>query len=214
LVHAADDRSVMESLQSLPSVAASVRAIAAGKPYVVGPSAIGLRDNPYGPSPLPNPDGVRRAMSGADPRQRGLFNAAWSLGYVARFAVGGASRVALSAPVGAFGIADGDVPYPVFSVIQGCAVLRGATVHGSATTCEEAVLALLAAFPDRWELWIANLTAEAREVLLPQPFRDAALSRLDVETAAGGFESSTARPAGGVVRLDSYAVLRCRAARV
>ena len=37
-VHAGDDRSVMETLESLPAVAASVREIIGGKPFVVGPS--------------------------------------------------------------------------------------------------------------------------------------------------------------------------------
>ena len=43
VVHEVDDRSVMETLQSLPSIIGSVRAMAAGKPYRVGPSAIGMR---------------------------------------------------------------------------------------------------------------------------------------------------------------------------
>ena len=49
LVHAGDDRSVTEGLEALPAYrrAASARFIA-DKPYAVGPSAIGMRDNPYG----------------------------------------------------------------------------------------------------------------------------------------------------------------------
>jgi hypothetical protein len=37
LVHAADDLSVMETLQALPAIAASARAIAGERPFVVGP---------------------------------------------------------------------------------------------------------------------------------------------------------------------------------
>ena len=89
IFHAGDDRSAMEGLESLPYLAKSVAAFIDGKPYHVGPSAIGLRMNPYGEAPMANPRNIRQAMNGMDPRQRGLFAAAWSVGFVARFAKGG-----------------------------------------------------------------------------------------------------------------------------
>ena len=51
IFHAGDDRSAMEGLESLPYLAKSVAAFIDGKPYHVGPSAIGLRMNPYGEAP-------------------------------------------------------------------------------------------------------------------------------------------------------------------
>src|SRR5277367_3487185 len=63
LVHAGDDRSVTESLESLPHTTKSVRNIVGERPYVVGPSAIGMRDNPYGQAPMPNPGNIRQARS-------------------------------------------------------------------------------------------------------------------------------------------------------
>ena len=104
LVHAGDDRSVAETLELLPHIARSVRAIVGGKPYAVGPSGIGMRDNPYGQTTTPNPDNVRQAMNRNDPRQRGLLGAAWSLGYFAHFAAGGARQIALGGAVGPFGL--------------------------------------------------------------------------------------------------------------
>ena len=83
-----------------------------------------------------NPQNVRQAMNGMDPRQRGLFAAAWSVGFVARFAAGGASAITLGGGAGEFGIAyaKGDYPqpwfddnggiYPVYHVIKGLAGLR------------------------------------------------------------------------------------------
>ncbi len=203
IVHAADDLSVMESLEALPAVIASVRAIAGEKPFAVGPSAIGFRDNPYGAAPLDNARGIRQPMSGADPRQRDQFNAAWTLGYIARFAAGGAARVAVSAPVGPFGIVDGDGAFPVLTVIQGCAALRGATVHAAPASCERDVLALLAVQPDWRELWLANLTPESRMVRLPASFRGAEMLRLDHEGARHERCHET-------VRLGAYSVARCR----
>jgi hypothetical protein len=162
-VHAGDDRSVMETLESLPFVTASVRAIAGDKPFVVGPSSIGMRDNPYGAAPLDNPGDARMAMAGRDPRQREPFNAAWTLGYVARMAAGGAARIAVSAPVGDFGILGEDGPYPVFAVMAGLTRLRGATLYEATTSRERDVLALRAGE----EVWLANLTAESVRVAVP-----------------------------------------------
>ncbi|MGH6960818.1 MAG: hypothetical protein ACREE7_10060, partial [Dongiaceae bacterium] len=81
IVHAADDISVMETLEALPYVVNSTRAFIAGKPYRIGPSSIAARDNPYGASTAANPQNQRICLARMDPRQRGLFGAAWTLGY-------------------------------------------------------------------------------------------------------------------------------------
>ena len=66
LVHAGDDRSVAEGLEALPHIARSVRAIVGDTPYAVGPSAIGMRDNPYGQATAPNP---RQHPAGDEPQR-------------------------------------------------------------------------------------------------------------------------------------------------
>ncbi len=48
IVHAADDVSVMETLESLPFIFESARAIAPGRPYRMTTSAVGAWTNPYG----------------------------------------------------------------------------------------------------------------------------------------------------------------------
>src|ERR1700751_4108680 len=83
-----------------------------GKPYHVGPSAIGLRMNPYGEAPMANPHNIRQAMNRMDPRQRGLFAGAWSVGFVAQFAKCGASGITLGEAVGELGIVYGKTDYP------------------------------------------------------------------------------------------------------
>jgi D-apionolactonase len=56
IVHAADDLSVMESLEALPPIVRSGRAIIGkDKAYWIGPSTIGLLNNPYGEGVLENP---------------------------------------------------------------------------------------------------------------------------------------------------------------
>src|SRR5690606_28192875 len=105
--------------------------------YTVGPSAIGLRDNPYGEAPVANTRNIRQAVNFNDLRQRGIIVAAWNLGYFSAFAVGGAEAIALGGAVGPFGVLSvpTDFPqpgfegkgelYPVWHVLGGLARLRG-----------------------------------------------------------------------------------------
>jgi hypothetical protein len=83
IVHAADDESVMETLECLPHVFGSARALIGSAGYRLGLVAIGMRSNPYGAATKENPEQVRMAMAHSDPRQRGLFGAAWALGALA-----------------------------------------------------------------------------------------------------------------------------------
>ena len=140
LVHAGDDRSVTEGLEALPYMAKSVNAFAPGKPFAVGPSAIGMRFNPYGAAPMANPNDIRQAMNRNDPRQRGLIGAAWYLAYYAHFAQGGAEAVALGGLTGPFAIVHSRTTYrqawfdetggvyPAFHVIRGLSRLGGANL--------------------------------------------------------------------------------------
>jgi len=103
IVHAADDLSVMETLEALPHVFASARALAGTGGYRLGLVAIGARSNPYGAKTADNPDQRRVPMAQVDPRQRGLFAAAFAVGVMAATAGFGIARVALAAPSGPFG---------------------------------------------------------------------------------------------------------------
>lgn len=182
IFHAGDDRSAMEGLESLPYLAKTVRSFIADKPYHVGPSAIGLRMNPYGEAPMPNPGNIRQAMNGMDPRQRGLFAAAWSVGFVARFAKGGASALTLGSGTGEFGIAyaKADYPqpwfdenggiYPVYHAIKGLAKLRQQPLIDLEISAPSEIQAVATAQDGGIELWLANLTKGTKEVeLAPRP---------------------------------------------
>ncbi len=229
IVHAADDVSVMESLQALPWVFRTAQALARGKPYWIGPSAIGMRFNPYGASPMPNPDNVRKAMVEVDPRQRGIFNAAWTLGYVARAVAGSVAALCLSAPAGPFGIAwrpmgwkqpwfDERVAtasvFPVYHVIAGLAPWAGAVVREVECSDPAALAAVAFETSEGFEVWLANLTPEPRVVDLQGMQSTAVIERVDGET----FESCCSGPNGlsttatvanpSTVALDAYAVLR------
>ncbi|MFO1039595.1 MAG: hypothetical protein U1E45_22345 [Geminicoccaceae bacterium] len=204
VVHAADDLSVMETLESLPHVFRSTRAFAGGKAYHVGPANIGMAFNPYGASTSPNPDRLKRTMVTDDPRCGAQFGAAWATGYLARAVQGGLDSVTLLAPAGFFGIVQDGRPTTSFHVIKGFAALAGAAVVQTASSDPQRVLAAAAKTGGVTSLWIANLTGE------PLTVGVAGLRSPRVEVLAGGgsgFQSS-ALGSDGSLELDAYAVAR------
>jgi hypothetical protein len=176
MVHAGDDRSVTETLESLPHIAQSVRAMVEKKSWYVGPSAIGMRDNPYGAQVADNPDDIRQAMNGNDPRQRGLLGAAFDIGYFAHFAYGGATAVALGGLVGSFGSVSIKTPwkqpyfdehqgvYPVYHARRALSQLAGGKLLAASTSSPRDVQLIAAKTARGTELIIANLTGENVEV--------------------------------------------------
>jgi hypothetical protein len=227
IFHAGDDRSAMETLESIPYLAKSAQSFIGGKPYHVGPSSIGLRMNPYGETPMANPDNIRQAMNGMDPRQRGLFAAAWSLGFVARFTLGRASAITLGGGVGEFGIAyakmdylqpwfdeNGGV-YPVYHVFKGLAALRGKPLIDLTVSTPREIQAIAAATDDGVEVWIANLTNRLKSVELLPEFtgKVAVLAAAEFESATRDFSAMNSLERGFAdkrLSLAPYAVARLR----
>lgn len=103
-VHAADEASVMETLETLPDVFASAAKLAEGRPVDVGLAAIGFWTNPYGERLAENPDWNVRTLSDRDPRMRGLFAASWIVRYLAHAAAGGIRRVGVGSVSGPLGL--------------------------------------------------------------------------------------------------------------
>ena len=230
IFHAGDDRSAMEGLESLPYLARSVQAFIDDKPYHMGPSSIGLRMNPYGEAPMANPHNIRQAMNGMDPRQRGLFAAAWSVGFFARFAKGGASAITLGAGVGEFGIAHAkmDYPqpwfdenggiYPVYHAIKGLAALRGQPLVDLVISTPREIQAIAAERDGDIEIWIANLTEQTKTVELASKLAGSAsiLSASEFERATKDYsamDSLEHRFTDEALILPPYAVARLRGQR-
>jgi D-apionolactonase len=199
IVHAADDRSVMESLEALRTVALSTRAMIGNAAYRVGPSAIGCRDNPYGKAPFENPGNGRVPLAKVDPRQRGLLNAAWTLGYVAAFARGRVEAIALGAPTGPFGYIhrgaeyaqpyydDLQAPavYPAFHVVAGLATASGKALRVAKPSRPGIVDAIAYGAGAETTLWIANVTAAKQTVeLATRPRAKGTIAVLDDEAFA------------------------------
>ncbi|MER8444902.1 hypothetical protein NKH52_17065 [Mesorhizobium sp. M1066] len=168
IVHAADDLSIMQSLEALPFITQSVRSIFGAKPYRIGPSTIAMRQNPYGGATKPNPGGQRIAMADSDPRHAGLFGAAWTIGYAARVAPAGLEMLTLSSFTGPFGVlassgepvAEGS-PRPIFRAIKGLCEMAGLAHVAARTSDETRVLALAGrSTSGKTIVWLANLTAD------------------------------------------------------
>jgi len=225
ILHAGDDATVIENLASLPSLTATVRHIAADKPFVVGPSAIGMRMNPYGDAPVRNLANTRQAMNENDPRQRGLLGAAWALGYVAQMAHGGAQAVALGGTTGAQGVLA--IPqawpqpyfdalidkttggyFPIFHVQRLLAQFAGRTLL-EATTSSQHVAVLAFRSDNTTTVLLANLCPAPITIALPSNMTHlCVLDTAHFEQACqrADFFTTLAPAAGKQLTLSAYAV--------
>ena len=226
MVHASDDITAMENLEAVPHIIKSTRAFAGDLPYRAGPSTIGARDNPYGETSTLNPQNGRLALARMDPRQRGLLGAAWNLGYVAHMARGHVEAVALSAPVGEFGVIyakmDYEQPwydlrgggvYPAYRVIKGMAAAAGKPMLATELSDPASVQAVAYRDRDRMIIWLANLTGEPQQVMI-EGFEGkfGMLAEMDLDSfiaATAGTDDLEARKSPiGQLDLGAYAVAR------
>lgn len=123
IVHAADDVSVMETLEAVPHIARSARAIIGSRDYRIGPATIAMRQNPYGSRTIPNPDGGRVCMTDDDPRHRGAFAAAYALGLAAALAPFDIAVWTPATLYGPRGVVDNSGPLP--QVLRALAGIAG-----------------------------------------------------------------------------------------
>jgi len=207
VVHAADDRSMMENLDSFRHICETVRAFTGQLPHRIVAANIGLETGPG--DPAPNPKNERVPMARFDPRQRGLFGAAWSLGAMAELAAGGVDAVTMGALAGEFALTHGAGVYPACHVVTGMAAAAGRRMFAVAGPQQGRIAGLAYEAAGGAHLWLANLTEEAQVVALRTPATRAAI--LDERTfAAAGrdpdFMRTTGRSIGGSLEIGAYGV--------
>ncbi|NEI97537.1 D-apionate lactonase [Rhizobium ruizarguesonis] len=199
IVHAADDLSVMQTLEALPFITRSVRAIYGDKPYRIGPSTIPMRQNPYGSRTMDNPAGGRIPMANRDPRHNGRFAEAFALGYAIQVLDADLECLTLSALSGPFGLIAGPAEptgqggrRPLFNTVRTLSRLAGASWQACVSSSPSEVLAFAARDAAGARLHVVNLTGEERTIdcgacrpadadkeLLLAPFATAALPLAD-----------------------------------
>jgi hypothetical protein len=179
-VHAADDASVIETLEALPRIFASAAALAPGAAYRLGLISIGARTNPYGAGVAPNPRQARVPLAEADPRQRGLFAAAWAVGVLAATEASAVESLCLAAPLGPFGVIYqkaawpqplfDDNPeatvFPLFHVVRAARSLAGRP-RLALGALPAPLVGIAAKMPAATTLIVANPGTAARRLTLP-----------------------------------------------
>jgi hypothetical protein len=205
----------METHEALPYQVATARGFIDKTAYRIGPSSIGCRDNPYGQTVAPNPDNQRICLAKSDPRQRGLFGAAWTLGYVASLAPTGVDAVSLGAPTGPLGLihsrGESALPYydalsdaavyPAFHVVAGLTRAAGAPLVAAVSSDAASVRCLAYRAAGATLLWLANMTASTQTTHL----NHAGARPFGIVLDEASFERATTAPAAfqaGVRALD------------
>ncbi|SEL08296.1 hypothetical protein [Pacificibacter marinus] len=129
IVHAADDLSVMETLEAIPHITRTARDIIGARAYRIGPASIAMRQNPYGDRTIPNPEGLRVCMADDDPRHRGQFGAAYVVGLACALAP---ADIAIWTPAALYGprgvVTDGQKTGPITDALKQLAALAGQPV--------------------------------------------------------------------------------------
>ncbi len=126
IVHAADDLAVMETLEAIPHITRSARAIFGHLPYRIGPATIAMRQNPYGTRTIPNPYGHRIPMAEDDPRHRGQFGAAYVIGLATALA---AANIAVWTPAALYGPRGASPDWPISQALAVLSPLAGQPVR-------------------------------------------------------------------------------------
>jgi hypothetical protein len=207
VVHAADDRSMMENLASFRHIRETVHAFAGAVPHRIVAANIGLEVGPG--DPAPNPDDLRVPMARRDPRQRGLFGAAWTLGAVAELATGGVDAVTLGALAGEFGLTQGASLHPIYHVVAGMAAAAGRRTIAVSGLAGGKMTGLAHEAPSGARLWLANLTDQPQRVALGMSAARAEV--LDETTFAEAardpdFMRATGRSVNAIMEIGAYGV--------
>lgn len=219
IVHAADDRSVMQTLEALPFITRSVRALYPDLAYRIGPSTIAMRQNPYGSRTMENPGGSRIPMANRDPRHTGLFAAAFALGTAISVAPAGLDGLTLSAVTGPFGLIAGEgepapagTLRPLATPLAWLAELAGCPFQALRVSDPSYVLAIRVERGGQTTVLLANLTPQAQRIDLSSlDLPDTATClRLDAKSLAAAAKGDLSRQAmdGGPLDLPAYAVAR------
>ena len=185
IVHAADDQSVMQTVEALPHITASVRGIWPKLAYRLGPSCLAPRRNPYGEDTAPNPRHERIALASSDPRHAGRFGAAWTVAYAACCAGEGLDVLAMHESHGPNGPCGGEPlvassaersVVPAWQALQVLASAQGARLVPIADLPSDAAGLAWTRDGSHFDLLVANTGPTTIDFELPDSFETAGLN--------------------------------------
>jgi D-apionolactonase len=195
-IHAFTDIDVMECLDAQAETVRSARAIAGDKVVAISPITLRRRVNFHASGdPPPTPPG--ELPDAVDVRQSALFGAAWTAGSLKYVSESGASSVTYYETTGWLGVvertAGGKLPerfrslagqaFPLYHPLADASEWRGADVLLCDSSDPLAAVALAVRVDGAPRLLIANLTAEARDVVVDALDGQLGLRRLNEATA-------------------------------
>ncbi len=209
IVHASDDMSVCETLETLPQIFESAQAIGGGCAYRLGLMSIGMRSNPYGAAVAENPDLVRRTMAREDPRQQGLFAAAWAVGLLAATQGSGVEALCPAAPGGPFALTSPDLAtfFPLFHVIKKASTMSGQK-RRTLESIPKGVFAIGIDDDNHTSMMVANVSTVACSVTLEKKGNIATLDSTTYESATrdANWLNTAAQVLGNQIQLEPYGI--------
>jgi hypothetical protein len=195
-VHAFDDTTLVENLDSLPWLAESARAFLGHLPLAISPVTLRPRERPDSPRFAKPPE----APFSVDPRQRTSLASGWTLGFLAAAAENGISSLTFFETVGPKGVLDGDEVFPLYELFHALAWPAADEIVLARSSRPDLVRALALRSQGAVRLFLANVTAEKVEVVV---------SGLGEHVRVGPLGEAAGEPArGAVCSLDSHEVLQ------
>ena len=191
-IHASDDLTVMQNLETIEWIVKSSRKMIGASKYHLGPSSISTRVNPYGKSINKNPQHRRLCLSEMDPRVKGLFGASWMLGLVSEFAYFGIDSITLGALDGPDGIIYTKKDYisdffqnrnlevfPAFHVLKGLASKIGSDLRKVKCNQKNHISTIAIDTVNGLEIWIGNRTNQKKIVRISGISQGSSISFID-----------------------------------
>ncbi|HUV12780.1 MAG TPA: hypothetical protein VMY18_03995, partial [Acidobacteriota bacterium] len=210
-LHAFDDASMVETLETQPQMVLSCQRLAPGLPVTVSPITLRPRFNPDATSPeaLDQPG---EPPPEADPRQHALFSAVWLLGSVCGLSIPGTYAATYFETVGNLGVmqtateptrgvgppSPGESVFPTYHVLADLAGFRDQEIWVLETESPPSVCGLVTEESPR-RCSLANLTPYPMQLELDQGFGRVRVRTLDPSTLAeatqneGRFRSNPGR---------------------
>jgi hypothetical protein len=195
-VHAQDDATLFENLESLGAMAETLREFAGRVELAVSPATLRPR---HDSTPGASRDPLAPPLTD-DPRQDGPLAAAWALGLVAAAAQAGIARLTLFEAAGARGVVGADRPFPTQGVLADLASSGTRVALATRSQRPERIQALALRSTRGVRLLLANVTRD------PQPVQVRGLQGEARRAAPGG--SGEGEPAGLELELEPHGLAR------